>query len=414
MGLVSGPRLATPAARANGHAARELWGVSSPYDLIPIRPLPAPGTPSVNADTALRHSAVWACLRLRNDLISTMPIDVFRRVDTLQVKTATPQVLITPDGDADVTEWMYSTGFDLDRAGNVVGIIRAWDGNGLPQVIELAPTAQVTIRLTGWKITSYLISGTTYLPREIWHEKQFTAPGIPIGLSPVAYAAMTLGRYMSIEKFAADWFAGGGVPRARLRNTAKKLDQREALIVKESWRASISAGEPFVHGSDWEYDLIQAAQTSLDWLDAQQASVLDVARWFGCPGDLIEAHSRGGGGAHITYANITQKHLQLLVLNLGPAITRREKALSKLTLNPRYVKINRNAILAMDPLTRANYYKQMIDCRAMTPDEARALEEQPPLTAEQIDQFLTFWPPRGSVLAGGPEEIAPPAIAPPA
>ena len=35
------------------------------------------GNVTVNAESALAHSAVWACLRLRADLISTLPVDVF-------------------------------------------------------------------------------------------------------------------------------------------------------------------------------------------------------------------------------------------------------------------------------------------------------------------------------------------------
>ena len=38
----------------------------------------ASNSPRVDTDTALRHSGVWACLRLRADLVSTTPLDVFR------------------------------------------------------------------------------------------------------------------------------------------------------------------------------------------------------------------------------------------------------------------------------------------------------------------------------------------------
>jgi phage portal protein BeeE len=48
----------------------------------------------VTPDSALRHSAVWACLRLRADLVSTMPVDVFRRVNGVQVEVPKPPVLI--------------------------------------------------------------------------------------------------------------------------------------------------------------------------------------------------------------------------------------------------------------------------------------------------------------------------------
>src|SRR5690348_17024985 len=36
------------------------------------------GSIPVNADTAMRHWAVWSCVRLIADVISTLPIDVFK------------------------------------------------------------------------------------------------------------------------------------------------------------------------------------------------------------------------------------------------------------------------------------------------------------------------------------------------
>jgi hypothetical protein len=107
-------------------------------------------TTRVSRDQALRNSAVWACLRLRADLESTMPIDVFRRIGGVQVEQVKPPVLITPGGSSVLmSEHLYSTRVDLDSTGNAVGIIRATDGAGRPSVIELANPDTVTRRPAG-------------------------------------------------------------------------------------------------------------------------------------------------------------------------------------------------------------------------------------------------------------------------
>jgi HK97 family phage portal protein len=395
MGVFSGPRLGD-VTRAGGAqaAAREMWGITGIRDLIPVRPSPGPTRPVVTPDSALRHSAVWACLRLRANMLSSMPAGVWRAgPGGERIACPIPQVLIAPGGPkVRRPEWIFSTQWDLDRMGNVVGIIRAWDGNGLPAVIELAATSSVQILAKGMTITGYKIDGVPYPPEQIWHEKQYTVPGLPIGLSPVAYAALTLGQYASIQDFALNWFGTGGVPRARLRNTQKKLVGKEAVIVKEAWRAAITTGEPFVHGNDWEYDMIQAQEASSDWLNAQQASVLDIARWFDAPGDLIEASVQTS--RMITYANITQRHLQFLVTSLGPAVTRREDALSTLTAQPRWVELDTNSVLRMDPQTKAAWQKTLVDARLRAPSELRADDGLPPYTPAQLGEFATFWPPK--------------------
>ena len=352
--------------------------------LIPRRPGSSGGVAAVTNETALRHSAVWACLRLRANLISTMPVDLYRKVDGIQVEVPKPAVLITPGGDeVEMPEWMYSSQFDLDRAGNSVGLITARDGLGLPARIELVPISDVTVRMRTGKKT-YRIAGTKYEPNEVWHEKQYTVPGLPVGLSPVAFAAWSISEYLSIQQFALDWFSAGAVPSAHLKNTAKTISPDVADETKQRFKAAVQGRDLFVTGNDWDYKMIQAEQASADWIAAKQFGIGDIARFFDAPSDLIDA---AVSGSSVTYANMTQRNLQFLTMSLGPAVTRRENALSRLSSRPRFVKLNRNALLAMDPQAQASVLKTRIDSRTLTPSEARAFYDQPPLSEEQKAEF---------------------------
>lgn len=352
--------------------------------LVPPRPGTGGGAAVVTNETALRHSAVWACLRLRANLISTMPVDLYRKVDGIQVEVPKPAVLITPGGDeVEMPEWMYSSQFDLDRSGNSVGLITARDGLGLPARIELVPSSDVVVRMRKGKRT-YRIGGTTYKPGEVWHEKQYTVPGLPVGLSPVAYAAWSISEYLSIQQFAMDWFRNGAIPSAHLKNTAKQLTPDQADGAKQRFKAAVMSRDLFVTGNDWDYEMIQAEQAGADWIAAKSFGIGDVARFFDCPSDLIDASV---SGSSVTYANMTQRNLQFLVMSLGPAVSRRENALSRLSSRPRFVKLNRNALLAMDPQTQASVLKTRIDSRTLTPSEARAFYDQPPLTEDQKAEF---------------------------
>jgi phage portal protein BeeE len=128
------------------------------------------------------------------------------------------------------------------------------------------------------------------------------------------------------------------------------------------------------------------------WLEAQKYGIGDIARFFGAPGDLIDAAVSSG---NITYANITQRNLQFLIMHLGPAIYRRERALSKLLPQPRYVKLNSSALLRMDDLTRAQVNQLKIESRTLAPSEAREQDNNPPFTPEQLAEFdRLFGPPK--------------------
>ena len=380
---------------------RDFFGIPGAQALIPIRSAQKQGAVTVTNDSAMRHSAVWACLRLRADLISTMPMDVYRRVNGMQVEMPKPPVLVNPGGErVDMCEWLYSSQVDLDRAGNTIGLITEVNALGLPARIDLQILGECSVQSKNGVVT-YRIGGKSYDPSKVWHERQYTVAGLEVGLSPVAYAAWSIGEYLSIQDFALAWFGGGAVPKARMKTIAKTINNDEAEKVKSRYRATTQNGDLFVYGSDWEYDFMQAQNQGMEWIEGKRYGITDIARFFGAPGDLIEAAVSTGT---ITYANISQRNLQFLIMNLQPAIYRRELRLSKLLPQPRYVKLNTDALLRMDPQTRAQVILTRINSRTLAPSEARELDNLPPFTEEQKAEFDRFWPPKASqpIPAGNP------------
>lgn len=366
--------------------------------LIPPRGGATRGTVAVTTDTAMRHSAVWACIALRAGLMSSFPLDVFRRVDDIQIEMPKPPVLVEPGGpEWDYTDWMYASQADYDRSGNIIGLITQKNALGLPARIELAPASACSVlQKKGEYLPRYRIDGTEYTRDQVWHERQYVVPGLPVGLSPIAYAAWSIGEYLSIQDFVLAWFAGGGVPKARLKNVERIVPSKEAAILKERWKSSVKDGDLFVHGSDWEYDLLQAEEMGLEWLEGRRFGLPEVCRFLQCPADLIDAAISAPGS--ITYQTALQRNLQFLVMQLGPAVQRREKNLTKLLPRPRFVKLNTDSVLRMDPETRGKVLNEAIRWRRLAPSEARALDNRPPFTPEQIEEFTAlFGAPRNAL-----------------
>lgn len=337
----------------------------------------------------LSHSAMWACVRLRADLVSTLPIDTFRKVAWGQVEVPKPPVLVEPGGsEVDVVEWMYSTQSDLDSVGNTFGLITERDGAGFPRRIDLIAREDVRVQSSKGEIT-YWVQGRKRDRTELWHERQFTSSGVVIGLSPVAYAALALQQHQSAQEFAAAWFGGGLVPSAHLKYDQATVPAKDSEAIKSRFLVAIENGEPFVTGKDWEYHPIDAAAAQATFIETMRFTDIEVGRFFGVPGDLFDAAVEGSS---VTYANITQRNLQFLVHNLGPAINRREKALSKLLPAPRFVKLNSDALLRMDPETVSTMLGQQVKDKLRVPSEARELLNLAPYTPEQIEEFKTLFP----------------------
>lgn len=345
--------------------------------------------PFVSPEAAMRNSAVWACLTLRADLISSFPVDSFRRVGGVQMEMVKPSVLVTPGGArVGIREWMYSSQMDLDRSGNDFGRVRERDGAGRPARIDLWPADEVAVIVKNGDLSGYRYRGTVYDPPDVWHEKQYTVPGLHVGLSPVAHAALVLGEYSSVQQFALDWFGNGAIPSAVLKNTKKTVNPLQAQEIKDRYRATVAAGDVFVTGMDWEYDLVQAQVAASQWLESKNASLVDIARFFGCPADMIDA---AVSGQAITYANMGQRNTQLLITKIGPAVGRREDALSTLLPAPRYVKLNTASLLRMDPKSQAEMFKVQLDSRQLAPSEVRELLERAPFTDDQLAEIAALY-----------------------
>lgn len=348
----------------------------------------------VTRTSSLRAGVKWAALRLRADLVSTTPLDVFRRVDGRQVEMTKPLVLKEPGGaDMEPEEWFYSTQFDLDDTGNTFGIVASRDNHGLPTMIELVPTEAASVMVRKG-IVKYRLDGKEYDRDKVWHERQFTTSGSPVGLSPTFFAAMVAGGYLSAQEFAADWFSGAGVPASHLKNTARVLQPGEAEKIRARHEASVRNGGVFVSGSDWTYDMIGAKASEAAFVDMIDATAPELCRFYGVPGDVIDVSP---ATSTITYANITQRNLQLLILNLGPSYTRRERTFSRRMLpQPRYAKWNTDALLRMDPASRYAQWKLGIDGRFLAPSEARDLDNRQPFTPEQEAEFGRLFPGRAA------------------
>lgn len=362
---------------------------------LPPRPTGLKAKPVTSKD-ALRQSVVWAALRLRADLVSSFPIDTFRRFGDLQIEVPKPPVLVDPSGGRmTMREWMYATQIDLDRVGNAFGIIRELDGTGKPRRIDLVAQEDVTVKVKD-DVVTYWIKGQKYSADEIWHERQHVLPGLVVGLSPIAYAAWSLGLWSSAAEFASEWFTNHGhIPSGHLRNVKKTLNDVEADKIKAKYKLSVEGGDLFVTGNDWELKTDIAGSSDMKFLEQQNVSNQDAVRFFGVPGDMVDIATKGSS---ITYANITQRNLQFLITNLGPAVARREDALSKLLPAPRFVKLNTAAILRMDPETTSRILINEVAGFITAPSEARALLNRAPFTPEQIDEFKQL----GIIHAGTP------------
>jgi HK97 family phage portal protein len=209
-------------------------------------------------------------------------------------------------------------------------------------------------------------------PASIWHVKAFTAPGQVLGLSPIQHARQAIGLGLGAEKFAAQLFGNSAIP-AGVLTTDRRVDQETADRWRVRWRQQDRGIA--VLGDGAKFEPVTLPPEESQFLETTQANIRTIARYFGVQPELIGADS----GNSLTYANVEQRALDFLTFGLRPWLVRLETALSALLSSTTTVKFNAGALVRTDLLTRYQAHEVGIRAGFLTVNEARDLEDRPPL-----------------------------------
>lgn len=363
--------------------------------------------PRVNDDTALTLAAVWACIRLLADNVSGLPVDAFRRGPQVRIEVdPAPALVQTPSAIVSRSTWLYQQMVSLLLRGNAYGIKTQIGSDGWATKIEIVhPDSVKVVQKNQLSPPDYLFANKPIARELVYHVSAFNVPGSVQGLAPIAYAASTLGMGLASEKYGAELMAGDGHPSAVV-SSDQVLDATTATAVKERFIAGTSDGSHLaVLGAGLKYERMQLTPEEAQFLENRNATAIDACRFFGVPPEMIGASTSGSG---LTYANREQRALDFLVFTLQWWITRIEEAWSAQLPRAQYVKLNADALLRTDAMTRVMVAKTKLLNGLTNPDEQRALSDEPPLPDGQGQLFM--WPPvqvRESVVADPSTPIVP-------
>lgn len=369
----------------------DLWGRDADRDVV-----------GSSIESALKLYPVFAATSLICDLIGTLPVRAFReRPDGTRERLSAQPQLITDPGPPGVRRiaWLHQGLASVLLRGNAVGVVLDTDGVGTPKTIQWQHPDNVLIDETQLS-PRYFVRGVEVPSWAVVHVPGFVLPGSCVGLSPLTMLRLTVESGLSAQRFGVNWYRNGGVPTGKLRNTAKKVSPAEAKVVRDLFRESVADGDLFVTGADWDYEQLTVSPADAQFLMQLKEAATQVAAVYRVPAEDIGGES----GSSLTYSTLEQNDLRLARRAMLPWTERFEEALSALLPRPQYVKFNLDAASRADLMTRINAHAVALDKGLETNDEARALEERPPLTPEQITQWQTLYGKR----AGTPQETSTP------
>lgn len=343
---------------------------------------------SVSVEKALKIDAVWACVRLISETISTLPIVLYERQDDGSRLPAKDHPLFN------VLRYqpnIHMTSVSYTQALTASLLLR---GNGFTQVKRqrdeitslnfLIPT-RMSMSWTERDDLAYKYTdrnGHQFdIPKsEILHIPAFSLDG-RIGLSPIQYGANTFGSAISAEKAASGTFKNGLMPTVAFKvDRVMTPEQREAFrdyVSKIS--GALNAGKSPVLEQGVTPEMIGINPVDAQLLESRNFSVESICRWFRVPGWMIgyagEGQTKWGSG-------MEQEMIGFLTFTLRPWLVLIEQAMNKNLLSPAertkyYVEFNIEGLLRADSATRSEFYSKMVNNGLYTRDEVRTMENLP-------------------------------------
>lgn len=336
---------------------------------------------TVTTDAALRFTAVYAAIKLISENIAALPKTV-KKESSKGLSDATGHKVYTllkvqPNEYTDVFTFWFTVIANLMGKGNAYVRIER-DSAGFPVALHQLDNSWVRVKVSnGRKFYEVKTSGDSfkfldgqYQDSDMLHFMLFSLNGV-MGIDPISYNAVTIGRGIATQKFGGEFFArGGNIKGVYETEAVLGQEERDALIDYINTTGNFQA--PLLDNGV-HYKTIGIDPTAAKLIESETLSIQDIARIFSVPPHLLSEMS------HSTFSNIEQQNIHFASFTLRPLCKRLEQQLEAKLLTSREqgrysIKFDLNGLMRGDSASRAAFYHSGINDGWMVPNEARKLE----------------------------------------
>lgn len=343
---------------------------------------------AVGPETALQSPTAAACVRAIAETIGALPIHVFQRTDAGRERDTAHPVAGLLAGDAN--PWTSSV--ELRTALQVDALLhgRAFallikSGGRVRELHRLEPSAVAveTDDETGeplFRVNLRAGGQRTYS----WSDILFLqTPGgtidRPINLTDLAREA--IGLDLAMAEHQGRLFSSGARPSGVLEY-GKALSPEVVKRLRASFDAQHAgagnSGKTLILEDGMVFKSMQFNSVDLQFLELRRFAVQEIARTYRVPGTLI------GDLERATWRNVEELSRQFLTFTLLPWLDIWEAALARVLFTPRerttrFLEFVTDDLLRGDITARFTALGQAVGAPWMKPNEARALENRPPV-----------------------------------
>jgi HK97 family phage portal protein len=343
---------------------------------------------AVTPETALRCVPVYAGVRVRCEVIGSLPLHLYERRAGGGKDRATEHPLYRllhdrPNAWTSAADFVmriekdtitHGGGFALaNRAGDkIVELIRLAPGSVCEEIDDrtLEPSYKVTLRDGSHRL---------YPWRDILH-----VPALD-GLAAIRQAREAIGLTMALEKHAGALLGNGARPSGVLR-LKRKIDDATYERLRKSWSSGHggeNSGKTAILEDDADFTPLTFNSVDLQFQEMRSHQILEISRALGVPPMLLSEYGRA------TWGNAEQMAQSFLSFTILPRLRLWQGAVSRLlseeeqqTYCPEFLV---DELVKAEIAARFEAYAKAITNGILNPNEVRALENRPPY--EGGDEF---------------------------
>ena len=356
--------------------------------------------------------AVYRCVSLNADTVSSMPVDVLTKKGKKVMPYTEPVWFQRPNAEQDFGAFISQAQASLELDGNAF-ILKVSSRSGrLVGLHVLAPSAVDVDRPvdTGrrvYKVRTADGGEQLYADTAILHIQGFTLPGGLRGLSPIYCAKQAVGLGLAAEQFGAQYF-GSGATLSGIISMAGAPGQESVDALKEQFvkkHGGISQSHAIgilTGGAIWTP--LSVTPEESQFLETRRFTDVQIASIFGVPPEYVTEVEGAKGFVSGLYA----RQYMWLLTGINSRLVRLERAFSGLLPPAAYFKWNRNSFLAMDPQDRREFYAAGLRDRWLVPNEVREKEDMNPLPNGDEPLLSVQWQDAAAGIAAPPDAFEPP------
>jgi len=358
----------------------------------------APSGVTVSATSAMRVSAVAACVAKISGAIVSMPLHVYRLNSDVPDRLPRDNLwyLLNEQPSQQYTASSMWEGVSMAQLlrGDAFGLIRRGLNNSVREILPLPWGSVSPIRTPGEGVRYYVTLpahgiSTWYEASEILHY-----PGLGFddatmrSMSVIQYGARNaIGNAIAMDVYAGKFFEGGAHPSIILEND-KKMSPEQVAQLQAAFTAKYAGLEnahrlPLVLTEGTSAKAISLSADDAQLLEARKFQVLDVARAFGVPGFMINEST----GSTSWGSGIESMGRGFVQYTLQPWLRKIEQELNR-KLFPRdtgrFVEFYRDALIEGDSAAQGTYFRSALGGPGMgdahlTVNEVRKIKRMAPV-----------------------------------